>query len=63
MDGWLNGQKTKYEKNSWMVGWTGKIDNDGWMDIKNVWIDQKNGWMVGWMDKTNRWMVCRKTKL
>ena len=50
--GWLNG----YKKNRWMVGWTGKKQKDGCMDIKN-------GWMVGWIDKTNRWMVGRKTQI
>ena len=34
---------------------------DGWMDIKNVWIERKmvgwiNGQMDGWMDRKNRWM-------
>ena len=29
-----------------MVGWTGKQMN-GWMDIKNVWIERK---MDDWMD-------------
>ena len=33
------------------------------MDIKNGWIDLKHGQMVGWMDKTNRWMIGRKTKI
>ena len=45
-----------------MVGWMDrKKQKDGWMDIK---IDGtvENGWMVGWIDKTNIWMVGRKTK-
>ena len=47
--GWLDGQEKQ---------------KDGWMDIKNVWIERKmDGWLVGWMDKTNRWMVGRKTKI
>ena len=33
MDGWLDGQKTKYEKDGWL---------DGWMD-------RKNRKMVGWI--------------
>ena len=45
-----------------MVGWTGKIE--GWLDgYKNGWIDRKIGLMVGWMDKTNKQMVGRKTKI
>ena len=43
---------------------------DGWMDRKekdikmlNGWIDRKIGLMVGWMDKTNKQMVGRKTKI
>ena len=50
--------RKKYEN---IAGWLNRQvkQKDGWMDIKNVWIERK----TGWMDKTNRWMVGRKTKL
>ena len=41
-----------------MVGWKVKIE--GWLDGDNKSMDQNKN---GWMDKTNRWMVGRKTKL
>ena len=69
--GWLDGQKKKCT-NRWMVkwiyiffkdrllvGWTGKKQKDGWIDIKmdgwmgnknNRWMDEKKQ-MDGWMDK------------
>ena len=50
--------ETKYEN---IAGWLNRQEKqkDGWMDIKNEWIEIK---MDGWR-KTNRWMVGRKTKL
>ena len=37
--GLLNGQKNNYEK---IAGWLNGQENwkDGWMDIKNVWMDE-----------------------
>ena len=50
------------EKDRQMVGWTGKKQKDGWRDrIMDGTVE--NGWMVGWIDKTNIWMVGRKTKI
>ena len=43
-----------------IAGWLDGHENqkDGCMYIKNVWIERNI-----WMDKTNRWMVGRNTKL
>ena len=43
-----------------IAGWLDghETKNDGCMYKKNVWIERNR-----WMDKTNRWMVGRKTKL
>ena len=78
MDGWMESKKIDeaidgwmYRKDKWMVecivknikiaGWLDGQENqkDGWMDIKKCMDRKKNGWT----DKTNRWMVGRKTKL
>ena len=45
------------EKNSWMVGWTGKIDGCGRMDRKKY---EKNSQMVGWTGKIEGWLDGQK---
>ena len=47
------------EKN--IAGWLdGQEKIDGWRDGYKKCMDRKKN---GWMDKTNRWMVGRKTKI
>ena len=53
IDEWLNGYKTMFEKDRWMVGWTEKKNRRMVGGIET--------WMAEWIEK-NRWMVGRTGK-
>ena len=50
--------RKKYEKNSWMVGWTGKIDE--WLNGEKINYENIVGWLDGQEKQKDVWMDRKK---
>ena len=55
IDEWLNGYKTMFEKDKWMVGWTEK-------KIEGQLEGQTNGWLNGYKKQMDGWIDTKKVE-